>query len=87
MLNQLLAVLLLSKQFVFTSAASHLRPKEDDWELIIGGYEATEGHFPYVVSLQNEGGHFCGGTLIAKDDGGTLPGCYFQLLQCDGGST
>ncbi|MFZ5757737.1 MAG: trypsin-like serine protease [Pseudomonadota bacterium] len=40
---------------------------------IIGGTGATEGEFPYIVSLVSAGsssnfdGHFCGGTLIAGD--------------------
>ena len=34
---------------------------------IIGGIEATQDRFSYAVSLQSHMGHFCGGTLIAKD--------------------
>lgn len=34
---------------------------------IIGGTESIEGQFSYTVSLQDEFGHFCGGSLIAKD--------------------
>jgi hypothetical protein len=34
---------------------------------IIGGSEAVEGRFSYVVSLQSEMGHHCGGSLIARD--------------------
>jgi len=34
---------------------------------IIGGDEAREGRYSYSVSLQDEGGHFCGGSLIAPD--------------------
>lgn len=34
---------------------------------IIGGSEATKGRYPYAVSLQDMVGHFCGGSLIAKD--------------------
>lgn len=32
---------------------------------IVGGVEAQKNEFPYIVSLQNSNGHFCGGTLIA----------------------
>jgi len=34
---------------------------------IIGGDVAIEGRYSYAVSLQNEMGHFCGGSLIARD--------------------
>src|SRR5690606_11701547 len=34
---------------------------------IVGGQEAVRGEFPSIVSLQNGGGHFCGGALIRKD--------------------
>lgn len=34
---------------------------------IVGGEEATRGEFPFIVSLQGYSGHFCGGSLIAKD--------------------
>jgi trypsin len=47
------------------------RPYED-WisaPKIIGGQEATEDSYPYVVSLKvtSNGQHFCGGSLIARD--------------------
>ena len=34
---------------------------------IVGGVEATVGEFPYMVSLQSSGGHFCGASLIKPD--------------------
>ena len=35
---------------------------------IIGGSEAVEGRHSYAVSLQSsQGGHYCGGSLIARD--------------------
>lgn len=34
---------------------------------IIGGTQATEDRFAYAVSIQDDIGHFCGGSLIAKD--------------------
>ncbi|MBI4350176.1 MAG: serine protease [Elusimicrobia bacterium] len=34
---------------------------------IVGGVAAEKGEFPFLVSLQDLGGHFCGGSLIAKD--------------------
>ncbi len=35
---------------------------------IVGGIEAAPGEFPFIVSMQESGfGHFCGGSLIAKN--------------------
>ena len=34
---------------------------------IVGGVAAAKGEFPFIVSLRDPGGHFCGGSLIAKD--------------------
>lgn len=34
---------------------------------IINGADASEGQFPYMVSLQYAFGHFCGGSLISAD--------------------
>ncbi|XP_051169793.1 chymotrypsin-2-like isoform X2 [Leptopilina boulardi] len=31
---------------------------------IVGGMEAEEGQFPYQVSLQRNGRHFCGGSIL-----------------------
>ncbi|XP_063973029.1 chymotrypsin-2-like [Diachasmimorpha longicaudata] len=33
---------------------------------IVGGYPASEGQFPYQVSLRVKGRHFCGGSIINK---------------------
>ncbi|KAJ9578622.1 hypothetical protein L9F63_005112 [Diploptera punctata] len=33
---------------------------------IIGGESANPGEFPWLVSITNRGGHFCGGTIINK---------------------
>lgn len=36
--------------------------------LIVGGGNAAQGEFPYMVSLRNKSyGHFCGGSLIAPN--------------------
>ncbi|KAL7533286.1 hypothetical protein ACHAXR_005144 [Thalassiosira sp. AJA248-18] len=64
---------LASQLFALTSAMS-LRGRNSLRELgifdnnrIIGGDEATEGRYSYAVSLQDDYGHFCGGSLIAPD--------------------
>ena len=40
-------------------------------EGIVGGYQAQDGEFPFMASIQNKGssgsaGHFCGGSVIAS---------------------
>lgn len=34
---------------------------------VVGGVEAAVGEFPFIVSLQDSKGHFCGGSLIRKN--------------------
>ncbi|KAF0126691.1 MAG: trypsin [Elusimicrobia bacterium] len=34
---------------------------------IVGGSEAVPGEFPFIVSLQSYGSHWCGGSLIRKN--------------------
>jgi len=34
---------------------------------IIGGSRAQKNRYPYTVSMQDRGGHFCGGSLISRD--------------------
>lgn len=46
---------------VFTVAKSD----QDDWR-IIGGDFASQGQFPYQVSLQLNGRHHCGGAIISE---------------------
>jgi trypsin len=31
---------------------------------IVGGTTASAGDFPYIVSIQKSGSHFCGGSLL-----------------------
>lgn len=31
---------------------------------IVGGVAAAQGDFPFIVSIQRSGSHFCGGTLL-----------------------
>lgn len=33
---------------------------------IVGGMHAVEGQFPYQVSLQRNGYHYCGGSIVNK---------------------
>ncbi|KAK6622780.1 hypothetical protein RUM43_008623 [Polyplax serrata] len=33
---------------------------------IIGGQNAVQGEFPWLVSIKRLGGHFCGGTIVNK---------------------
>ena len=55
---------------VVLSAAIPQDPTEiPDWENgsqedIVGGTTASAGEFPFIVSLQRSGSHFCGGTLL-----------------------
>ncbi|WP_245772472.1 serine protease [Myxococcus fulvus] len=37
---------------------------EQGTQEIVGGVEARPGSWPWIVSLQGSGGHFCGGSLI-----------------------
>lgn len=32
--------------------------------LIVGGKDAQDGEFPWQISLQKNGGHFCGGSIL-----------------------
>ncbi|KAF5903773.1 mast cell tryptase-like, partial [Clarias magur] len=34
---------------------------------IVGGKDATPGSWPWQVSFQTQGSHFCGGSLINQD--------------------
>lgn len=46
---------------LFEDKSHRMRPR------IIGGGDAREGRYSYTVSLQDYKGHFCGGSLIARD--------------------
>lgn len=63
--------LIFSQLCIIASATkSSIRGGNQPRELntrIIGGDEAIEDRYPYAVSLQDSIGHFCGGSLIAKD--------------------
>jgi secreted trypsin-like serine protease len=53
----------LFQPFLLVSA----RFNDPDNSRIIGGKETTAGRFPFTVSLSDDIGHFCGGSLIAPD--------------------
>ena len=50
------------------AAVTSMASANFDGQKIVGGVEATPGEFPFIVSLQEGSfGHFCGGSLIAKN--------------------
>jgi len=50
------------------SASLALTQPKDLGARIVGGEDAAPGEFPFIVSLQEKSfGHFCGGSLIAKN--------------------
>lgn len=60
-----------SKSFVVALAAlsavsASPVPQWDDTNVpqIVGGVPAQAGDFPFIVSLQRNGAHFCGGSLL-----------------------
>mmetsp|Transcript_43989 Transcript_43989/g.78955 ORF Transcript_43989/g.78955 Transcript_43989/m.78955 type:complete len:600 (+) Transcript_43989:48-1847(+) len=62
----------LNKRQTITTAHTELKVIKESNELpkdprIIGGSLSTKGRYPYAVSLDGAAGHFCGGSLIAKD--------------------
>lgn len=46
---------------------------------IIGGTEADPGQFPYQVSLRDDYGHFCGGSIISNRWTMTAEHCVFDV--------
>ncbi|KAG8623745.1 hypothetical protein KVT40_008721 [Elsinoe batatas] len=44
--------------------AAALPQRAGDKENIVGGTAASAGEFPFIVSIQRSGSHFCGGTLV-----------------------
>jgi trypsin len=62
---------------------SHDKSTEDssspDNNRIIGGSQTSSSRYPYAVSIQDDIGHFCGGSLIASD-------MILTAAHCQGGS-
>lgn len=61
----LLALLLVSRENAFSADPSPVSNRTLS-NRIVGGTPAAAGEFPFIVSLQMNGGHFCGGSLIEK---------------------
>lgn len=60
------AARLLLIGLIVTSSLSFAKGN-DFHATIVGGSEAVVGEFPFIVSLQNSSGHFCGASLIKKN--------------------
>jgi trypsin len=58
-------VFTFAQLFLFAALSTKVAAQDHDAK-IVGGEDAVEGDFPYIVSLQyeNAGRHFCGGSLL-----------------------
>src|SRR5687768_10695267 len=63
---RILAIAAMAMGLGFNKADAKLQPKGGLDQQIVGGEEAREKEFPFIVSLQKSS-HFCGGSLIARD--------------------
>ena len=50
-------------------------------DIASGGTNAQAGEFPYQVSLQQNGGHFCGGSLISATHVLTAAHCIYETVK------
>lgn len=78
-ITQLLSLVCLCAVFSATAAGDLRR-----WQIqgrIVGGSSASEGQFPYHVSLRNKKNdlHFCGGALISSRHILTAGHCFFKV--------
>ncbi|XP_054862448.1 prostasin-like [Amphiprion ocellaris] len=48
---------------------------------VVGGTEASYGSHPWLVSLQNKGSHFCGGSILTERWILTAAHCFTSLSQ------
>ncbi len=56
--------LIITILFVLSSAAAYATRTNP---FIVGGEETQVGELPFMVSLHDRNGHFCGGSLVAKN--------------------
>lgn len=50
-----------------SAQANVLTPSQFSGARIVGGIDAQKGEVPFIVSLQKNGSHYCGGSFIAKN--------------------
>jgi secreted trypsin-like serine protease len=68
--------------FCFSSSLSFPFPSQrNDRELIVNGYDAGRGRFPFFVTI----GDWCGGALIAPDIVLTAGHCKYVLSKMEDG--
>lgn len=67
-------LLLASSLLALASHGSHA---------IVGGMDADSGEFPYMVSIQGQFGHFCGGSVISENAVLTAAQCVFNAEPSD----
>ncbi|XP_057373600.1 trypsin beta-like [Daphnia carinata] len=71
--------------FILGASASPLITGDvvTDEERILGGTKATEGEFPYIVSITTNGEHICGGFIYNQRFIVTTASCVLNLVPFD----